>query len=124
MQEVLVKLYKENIHYYKDGERVVFTTLFHIQRGQCCGNGCRHCPYEPKYKKKNVVLAEKFSIFKNMKDLQHLEDQLSTLQEQKLEDLSPEQISTLVEYLSSLANESEESLNNDIETLQKNEENE
>jgi hypothetical protein len=119
-----VKLYKENIHYYKDGERVVFTTLFHIQRGQCCGNGCRHCPYEPKHKKKNVVLAEKFSKFKNMKDLKHLEDQLSTLQEQKLEDLSPEQISTLVEYLSSLANESEESLNNDIETLQKNEENE
>jgi len=114
----------KGIHYIMDGERVVFTTLFHIQRGQCCGNGCKNCAYEPKYKKKNVVLAEKFSIFKNMKDLKHLEDQLSTLQEQKLEDLSPEQISTLVEYLSSLANESEESLNNDIETLQKNEENE
>lgn len=58
----------EDIHYYKDGDRVVFTALFHIQRGQCCGNGCRHCPYEPTYKKGNVVLAEKFSKFNYKED--------------------------------------------------------
>jgi hypothetical protein len=52
----------EDTHYYKDGDRVVFTALFHIQRGQCCGNGCRHCPYEPQYKKGNLKVAEKFSI--------------------------------------------------------------
>jgi len=23
----------------------VFTELFHLQRGTCCGNRCRHCPY-------------------------------------------------------------------------------
>lgn len=23
----------------------VFTQLFMIERGWCCGNGCRHCPY-------------------------------------------------------------------------------
>lgn len=23
----------------------VFTRLAHLQRGRCCGNGCRHCPY-------------------------------------------------------------------------------
>lgn len=23
----------------------VFTELFHLQRGKCCGNMCRHCPY-------------------------------------------------------------------------------
>ena len=23
----------------------VFTELFHLQRGKCCGNQCRHCPY-------------------------------------------------------------------------------
>lgn len=33
-----------------DGERVVFTALFHLQRGSCCGNGCKHCPYDPKHK--------------------------------------------------------------------------
>ena len=24
----------------------VFTALAHANRGYCCGNGCRHCPYE------------------------------------------------------------------------------
>lgn len=24
----------------------VFTALAHADRGYCCGNGCRHCPYE------------------------------------------------------------------------------
>jgi hypothetical protein len=41
----------ETIHYYVEGERVVFTALFHLQRGQCCGSYCRHCPYDPKYEK-------------------------------------------------------------------------
>jgi hypothetical protein len=25
---------------------VVFTALAHLQRGSCCGSGCRHCPYD------------------------------------------------------------------------------
>ncbi|XP_061239679.1 uncharacterized protein C1orf53 homolog isoform X1 [Bos javanicus] len=24
---------------------MVFTQLAHLQRGQCCGSACRHCPY-------------------------------------------------------------------------------
>jgi hypothetical protein len=24
---------------------VVFTAAYHLRRGYCCGNGCRHCPY-------------------------------------------------------------------------------
>jgi hypothetical protein len=47
----------ENIHYYMEGERVIFTSLFHIERGQCCGNGCRHCPYDPKHKKGTTRVA-------------------------------------------------------------------
>gem|GEM_PF-4131989 len=23
----------------------VFTKLYHLDRGSCCGNGCRHCPW-------------------------------------------------------------------------------
>ncbi len=23
----------------------VFTRVKHLQRGTCCGSGCRHCPY-------------------------------------------------------------------------------
>jgi biotin synthase-like enzyme len=50
----------EGVHYYMDGDRVVFTALFHIQRGQCCGTGCRHCPYEEKHTKGKTKLEEKF----------------------------------------------------------------
>lgn len=25
---------------------MVFTARFLARRGYCCGNGCRHCPYE------------------------------------------------------------------------------
>ena len=45
--------------YYNEGERIIFTEHFHIQRGQCCGNGCRHCPYEPKHIKGNITLTKK-----------------------------------------------------------------
>jgi 2-iminoacetate synthase ThiH len=51
---------EESTHYYMEGERVIFTALFHINRGQCCGNGCRHCPYEPKHTKGKVVVAKEF----------------------------------------------------------------
>ena len=50
----------EGTHYYMEGERVVFTALFHIQRGQCCGNGCKHCPYDPKHIKNNTNLQIKY----------------------------------------------------------------
>jgi hypothetical protein len=26
--------------------RMVFTERYHLRRGYCCGNGCRHCPFE------------------------------------------------------------------------------
>jgi len=35
--------------YYENGYRVM-TKSYHIRRGYCCGNGCRHCPYQPKNK--------------------------------------------------------------------------
>ena len=46
--------------YYKEGDRIIFTERFHIERGQCCGNGCRHCPYEPKHIKGNMSLSKKY----------------------------------------------------------------
>ena len=35
----------EGIHYYREGNMWVFTELYHILKGSCCGNGCRHCAY-------------------------------------------------------------------------------
>lgn len=34
-------------HAYRDPATgyVVMTELSHLARGNCCGNGCRHCPY-------------------------------------------------------------------------------
>lgn len=55
----------KDIHYYMDDTRVVFTALYHVERGYCCGAKCRHCPYEPKYKKENKVLAKEFIKFKD-----------------------------------------------------------
>ena len=49
----------QGIHYYLEGERVIFTSLFHVERGQCCGNSCRHCPYEPK---RTIIVEEKFVL--------------------------------------------------------------
>lgn len=36
---------KEEIDYYIENGLYVFTTWFHLKRGACCKNGCRHCPY-------------------------------------------------------------------------------
>lgn len=42
--------------YYLENGRVVFTPKYHINRGYCCGNRCRHCPYEPSFIKGNTKL--------------------------------------------------------------------
>jgi len=49
----------QGVHYYLEEGRVVFTTLYLSERGFCCGNGCRHCPYEPRAIKNNTILENK-----------------------------------------------------------------
>ena len=34
-----------DIHYYIDNGQYVFTEYYHIRRGHCCENNCRHCAY-------------------------------------------------------------------------------
>lgn len=36
----------EGVHYYinEDGY-VVLTEKYHLEKGFCCGMGCKHCPY-------------------------------------------------------------------------------
>ena len=38
------KLDDEDFYYSPDGY-IVFTEKYHLKRGYCCKNGCRHCPY-------------------------------------------------------------------------------
>lgn len=41
--------------YYTEEGYIVLTAKYHLERGNCCGNGCRHCPYNyvyvPEHKK-------------------------------------------------------------------------
>jgi uncharacterized protein (TIGR00290 family) len=32
--------------FYEEAGRIVFSAGYHWKRGYCCGNGCRHCPYD------------------------------------------------------------------------------
>jgi hypothetical protein len=37
----------ENEDYYIDENgNLVFTEAYHLKRGYCCKNGCKHCPYD------------------------------------------------------------------------------
>jgi 23S rRNA (cytidine1920-2'-O)/16S rRNA (cytidine1409-2'-O)-methyltransferase len=40
------KLIEGEDYYFEDG-LMVLTAKFLLDRGYCCGNGCRHCPYPP-----------------------------------------------------------------------------
>ena len=53
------KALKEDDDFYMDprGFRVM-TEKFLENRGYCCGNGCKHCPYFPKHTKGNTTLRE------------------------------------------------------------------
>ena len=50
----------EGVHFYFDvSGLMVMTEKYHLKRGFCCGNNCRHCPYnhENVDKKKRVKEA-------------------------------------------------------------------
>ena len=32
--------------FYLENGKFVLTERYHRRRGICCGNGCRHCPFE------------------------------------------------------------------------------
>lgn len=36
---------KDDEFYMEDG-KFVLTERYHLRRGHCCANGCRHCPFE------------------------------------------------------------------------------
>ena len=42
------QLKKDEYYYSKDGY-IIFTEKYHLNRGYCCNNNCKHCPY-----KKNI----------------------------------------------------------------------
>lgn len=53
----------EGIHfYYNDMGYMVLTAKYHLDNGECCGNGCLNCPYDyrkvPEPRKKELLEAK------------------------------------------------------------------
>lgn len=47
---------EEGLDYYFNEEGfMVFTAAYHLKRGYCCKNGCKHCPWNYK---RNIELSE------------------------------------------------------------------
>ena len=40
------KLVEGEDFYYNEDGYIVLTEKYHLQKGTCCGNGCKHCPYD------------------------------------------------------------------------------
>ena len=36
----------EGVDFYRERGIMVFTAVFHLKRGTCCGHKCRNCPYD------------------------------------------------------------------------------
>ena len=51
----------EGEHYYIESGLFVFTASYHLERGYCCGSGCRHCPYDPPHVSGNRKTQERRS---------------------------------------------------------------
>ena len=68
----------EGIQYYLnlDG-KWVFTETYHKERGYCCGNACRHCPFKyeavPEPVRTRLLLIKELSTIKSP-DAVHGED--------------------------------------------------
>jgi hypothetical protein len=40
------KLIEGTDFYYNEQGFIVLTELYHLQKGFCCGNACKHCPFD------------------------------------------------------------------------------
>lgn len=53
-------------YYYSEEGYVVLTEKYHLNKGYCCGNGCRHCPYDyvNTSEAQRKILLEKRAVIK------------------------------------------------------------
>ena len=49
-------------YYLNEKGLLVFTSKYHLQRGYCCGMGCKHCPYDyeavPEPKRSHLIAGK------------------------------------------------------------------
>ncbi|HMT29192.1 MAG TPA: DUF5522 domain-containing protein [Bacteroidia bacterium] len=50
------KFDKEDFYFSEEGF-IIFTEAYHLKRGYCCNNNCKHCPWKTKKQidLKNIV---------------------------------------------------------------------
>ena len=50
-------------YYLNEQGLVTFTEKYHLDRGYCCGSGCRHCPFHyeavPEPRRSRLVAAQR-----------------------------------------------------------------
>ena len=62
------KLIEGEDFYYNEQGYVVLTEKYHLKKGSCCGNGCKHCPYnyinvpDPKRSELLILKATKLPL--------------------------------------------------------------
>ena len=56
-------------YYYNEEGKMVLTAHYLLNRGYCCGNGCKHCPYDylqvPEPRKTELLKARAEAILKS-----------------------------------------------------------
>ena len=50
--------FEQGKDYYLEDGRIILTERYLKNRGKCCGSGCRHCAFDPPYKKGNQNLKQ------------------------------------------------------------------
>jgi hypothetical protein len=49
-------------YYYNEEGLIVLTEIYHLEKGFCCGNGCKHCPYNyinvPEPRRRELLLKK------------------------------------------------------------------
>ena len=40
------ELIEDEDFYFNEDGNMVLTEKYLLRKGECCGNGCRHCPYD------------------------------------------------------------------------------
>jgi hypothetical protein len=60
-----VQLVEGEDFYYNETGYIVLTEKYHLDKGFCCGNGCKHCPYNfinvPEPRRTHLILQREDS---------------------------------------------------------------
>lgn len=66
------KLIEGEDFYYNEMGFIVLTAKYHLENGECCGNGCLHCPYNyknvPEARYQELIAAKNYAKKEDQRD--------------------------------------------------------